>query len=362
MASPKFRAGSTRTDGRIGGGRPWPAAGPPAGRRPGPIRAGAASQSRQPCPPPGRPDTPIWSLQGPELRFKRGDILDVAFGNELPVPARPQLARDRWRPGHRTADGAGRRSPPAARMPCNCRCVMPGPSCATSACSATDRRGRREARALIVQESEPVAVDRDEVLLIEEWRLGPMEPRSRRGPTPATPRRSIRLTARLRSISQPGSNERLRLRFINGCQRAVIAIKLERLEVRVMAIDGQPAEPFQARNGALVLAPGGRVDVFVDVTAPAGTSNSDPPARRQGSPPDRQDRRLERAADPHRPAATGPAAALQRPAGAARPQERPPRRSRARRSPGRLGDTSQVQRHHPARLPRQGRAAPSCWP
>ena len=39
-----------------------------------------------------------------------------------------------------------------------------------------------------------------------------------------------------------------------------------------MAIDGQPAEPFQARNGALVLAPGGRVDAFVDVTAPAGTA------------------------------------------------------------------------------------------
>ncbi len=33
-----------------------------------------------------------------------------------------------------------------------------------------------------------------------------------------------------------------------------------------MAIDGQPAEPFPARNGALVLAPGARVDAFVDAT------------------------------------------------------------------------------------------------
>ena len=40
-----------------------------------------------------------------------------------------------------------------------------------------------------------------------------------------------------------------------------------------MAIDSQPSEPFQARNGALVLAPGSRVDVFVDVTAAAGTSS-----------------------------------------------------------------------------------------
>ena len=36
---------------------------------------------------PGAPDTPVWSLHGPELRFKRGETLDVAFGNDLPVPA-----------------------------------------------------------------------------------------------------------------------------------------------------------------------------------------------------------------------------------------------------------------------------------
>jgi FtsP/CotA-like multicopper oxidase with cupredoxin domain len=68
------------------------------------------------------------------------------------------------------------------------------------------------------------------------------------------------------------SNERLRLRFINGSQRTVIALKLEAVEVWVMAIDSQPAEPFLARNGALVLAPGSRVDAFVDVTAPPGTN------------------------------------------------------------------------------------------
>jgi FtsP/CotA-like multicopper oxidase with cupredoxin domain len=67
------------------------------------------------------------------------------------------------------------------------------------------------------------------------------------------------------------SHERIRLRVISGCQRSVIAIKLEGLEVRVMAIDSQPSEPFQARNGALMLAPGGRADVFIDVTAAAGT-------------------------------------------------------------------------------------------
>ena len=39
-----------------------------------------------------------------------------------------------------------------------------------------------------------------------------------------------------------------------------------------MALDGAPSEPFLARNGALVLAPGGRADAFIDATAQAGSA------------------------------------------------------------------------------------------
>src|SRR5208337_3324450 len=70
------------------------------------------------------------------------------------------------------------------------------------------------------------------------------------------------------------THERLRLRFINGFQRNVIALKIEGHEVRVMALDGQPSEPFFARGGALVLAPGGRVDAFVDAIAPPGSTSA----------------------------------------------------------------------------------------
>ena len=34
-----------------------------------------------------------------------------------------------------------------------------------------------------------------------------------------------------------------------------------------MAVDGEPAEPFIARNGAILLPPGGRVDAFIDIGA-----------------------------------------------------------------------------------------------
>jgi FtsP/CotA-like multicopper oxidase with cupredoxin domain len=69
------------------------------------------------------------------------------------------------------------------------------------------------------------------------------------------------------------THERLRLRFINGFQRHVIAVKLEDQDVRVMALDGQPSEPFPARNGALVLAPGARIDAFIDAIKPPGSTS-----------------------------------------------------------------------------------------
>ncbi len=97
-----------------------------------------------------------------------------------------------------------------------------------------------------------------------------------RRPCPARTRTKPRLSYTLNGKPSldvsARSNERLRLRFINGSRRTVIALKLESVDVTVMAIDSQPAEPFPARNGALVLAPGSRVDAFVDVTAPPGSN------------------------------------------------------------------------------------------
>jgi FtsP/CotA-like multicopper oxidase with cupredoxin domain len=40
-----------------------------------------------------------------------------------------------------------------------------------------------------------------------------------------------------------------------------------------MALDGAPAEPFLARNSAVVLAPGGRACVLIDVTTAPGTTS-----------------------------------------------------------------------------------------
>lgn len=129
-------------------------------------------------------------------------------------------------------------------------------------------------RALVVDESEPVAVDRDEVLLIEDWRLRPDGTAIAPGLDPGDSSPVYTVNG-LTALDIPvRAHQRLRLRFINGCQRTTIAVKIESHEVRVMALDGQPAEPFLARGGALVLAPGTRVDAFVDATAAPGSASS----------------------------------------------------------------------------------------
>ena len=129
------------------------------------------------------------------------------------------------------------------------------------------------ARALIVAESEAVTVDRDEVFLIEDWMIRADGTAIAPGldPKDATPVYTI--NGRTMLDIPVRTHERLRLRFINGFQRHVIAIKLEDQEVRVMALDSQPSEPFPARNSALVLAPGARIDAFIDATKPPGSAS-----------------------------------------------------------------------------------------
>jgi FtsP/CotA-like multicopper oxidase with cupredoxin domain len=220
-------------------------------------------------------DTPVWSLQripaDGELRFARGDELAVSFDNALPVPtvlnwrglnavptAAPLLARRAVAPGGKDEFAMPLRQ--AGTFLCDTRLLGDGQAAPSPL------------RALVVQEREPVDVDLDQVVLIEDWRLKPNG--SAVAPGIAADDAATLYTVNGRSTLELSARPqaRLRLRFINGCQRAVIAIRIEELDVRVMAIDGQPAEPFLARNGQIVLAPGTRIDAFVDATRPAGSS------------------------------------------------------------------------------------------
>ena len=221
----------------------------------------------------------MWSLLGPPTDhgapiFRRGDELDDHAHELLARTGNAQLVRDRRCAGGRTAVQADASAPIAelwkAEKPSWRRCVMPEPTMFDLGLLGDGQKRATRPLEFVVREREPIEIDRDILLLIEERRL-------RTDGTSIAPGVDAQGTSVFYSSTygiSARTNERLRFRFINGSHRSVIAIKIEKFDVRVMAIDSQPAEPFLARDGQLVLAPGTRIDAFVDATAPAGTTSS----------------------------------------------------------------------------------------
>src|ERR1700722_14192981 len=116
------------------------------------------------------PATPVWSLGNQPVVFKRGDRAEITFANDLPAPV---VLNWRGLDGVATAEPLLTRSPvaPAASDSFS----LPLRQAGTYLCDPTllcDGAARAmRALPLIVRESEPVQVDRDEMLLIEGWRL-----------------------------------------------------------------------------------------------------------------------------------------------------------------------------------------------
>ena len=255
---------------------------------------------------------------GPLLRIKRGEELRLRFINNLPEPTAlhwhgvrvpnlmdgaPGLTSTAVAPGARFDY---RFSPPDA-----------GTYWYHTVWSAAETRQRLYG-ALIVDAAEPTDIDREHVLAFDD---GPDAPhafpqRNAGGPSPiltngmAVPDLAVR------------ANERVRLRLINAARARVIALRLDPHHVIVMALDGQPSEPFRARDDRILLGPGNTADLFIDATLEPGAVAPNSAGRREPGHTPRSPRLCGRAPDQAgRPRPT-PAIAGEPVAGAARPQAR----------------------------------------
>lgn len=228
------------------------------------------------------PKTGFWGyggrLPGQEIRLKQGEVADLRFVNALPdastihwhgmridnaMDGVPELTQDNVQPEQSfeykfTAGDAG-----------------------TYWYHAHNRSFEQVARglygALIVEEAEAPDVDRDEVLVLDDWLLNPdtaqvdtdfeaMHSRSHGGRLGnfVTTNASYDLTL------EAGQNQRLRLRIINAANARIFELALAGLEGWAVAYDGMPLEAPEAVTGTIALGPGQRVDLIVDVVAPAG--------------------------------------------------------------------------------------------
>jgi FtsP/CotA-like multicopper oxidase with cupredoxin domain len=225
--------------------------------------------------------TPIWGYDGmspgPTLRVKQGDELKVRLVNDL-----DQATVVHWH-GLRlpnAMDGV----PFLTQKP-----IEPGqsfdyhfvpPDAGTfwyhTHFGSSEQLARGLYGVLIVEEREPVAVDRDLVLAIDDWRLmdnGEVQPSFGNFHDAMMAGRLgqyITLNSQDTLDLPVKANERLRLRIVNTANSRIFQFRIAQHAARVMAVDGQPCPRNMAPNGLLRLAPGTRVDLFLDTTLAPG--------------------------------------------------------------------------------------------
>jgi FtsP/CotA-like multicopper oxidase with cupredoxin domain len=114
--------------------------------------------------------------------------------------------------------------------------------------------------ALIVEEAQGPDVDRDVVLLFGM----PMIPGDTNLPVMVNGTAGPDIAVR--------TGERLRLRLINATTTRGVALRFDDHPAWLVAVDGQPSEPFLAGNGRVALGPGSRIDLIMDARHNSGAS------------------------------------------------------------------------------------------
>lgn len=211
---------------------------------------------------------------GPELRLRQGEPVAWRIENALDGPAALRLHGMRL-PGER--DGLHGLFPeplaPGAQADVTFTPVDAGTYLLRPPATYGDLLERGLSAAVIVEEREPQGFDRDVVLVLKDIRLD-AEGRVQPYPADGDLRRLGNmltvngLAARLELAARP--HERLRVRLLNASNARILPVRIEGGRPVVLALDGQPSEPFEPAEAMVVLAPGNRADIALDAPGTAG--------------------------------------------------------------------------------------------
>jgi FtsP/CotA-like multicopper oxidase with cupredoxin domain len=230
------------------------------------------------------PQTHVWayerSVPGPQIRVRQGERLRVRIENLL-----PQETTVHWH-GVRVPnamDGVPHLTqPPIARggsFVYEFDCRDAGTFWYHPHARSFEQVERGLAGALIVEEAQPIAVDRDLIWLLDDWRLTPeaqlsedfgnMMDVSHAGRLGNT----VTINGRVPQRFTVRSGERIRLRLINAANARIFGVEFQGHQPLVIALDGQPTEPYTPEDGRIILGPGQRVDLLLDCLGRPGTKS-----------------------------------------------------------------------------------------
>ncbi len=230
-----------------------------------------------------RPDVKVWAyngaVPGPEIRAQQGDRLRVTVENGL-----EEETTIHWH-GVRVPnamDGVPHLTqkpiPPGGNFTYEFDLHDAGTFWYHPHQRSFEQVGRGLYAPLIVEEKQPIKVDRDLTWVLDDWRIdssgqisggfGNHHDSMMAGRVGNT----VTINGRLPEPLEVRSGERVRLRIINAANARIFALNFEGLRPSIIAIDGQPVPPHEP-NGPILVGPAMRVDLVLDMTGrPASRS------------------------------------------------------------------------------------------
>ncbi len=233
----------------------------------------------------GGPRTRIWGyngqVPGPMIRVTQNDWVRARLTNRLPVATTIHWHGIRI---DNAMDGVSGLTQDAVAPGQSFDYAFQVPDAGTFWYHAHTRSWEQVARGLygvlIVDEAEPVSVDRDYVLVIDDWRLGQdaqiheaslesLHDWSHAG------RLGQWLTVNGKPLEKFAveAGQRVRLRVVNTANARVFTLSFGKLQPHVIAFDGQPVTP-RPLGKFLTIAPAQRADLIIDMAGDRGESAS----------------------------------------------------------------------------------------
>ncbi|WP_342362624.1 multicopper oxidase family protein [Terrarubrum flagellatum] len=229
------------------------------------------------------PATPIWSYNGgcpgPVIRVKQGEDIAVRLANKLEETTsihwyglRTEAALDGV--AGLSSKGAGPGETIDIRLPARDAGTYLYQPCVAGRTAEQVDRGLYG--VLIVEERTPPQVDKDILVVIDDWRLG--EDGAIPAPAKPEPGALPRLGNVLVINGAPKAFEdtiptggRARVRVVNASTARILTLRFEGVPATIVAIDGQPSSTaFQPKGAAAILTPNGRADLMIDLPGDAG--------------------------------------------------------------------------------------------